>query len=293
VSPLAGFTRSTIGVTGTDIAVAVAGSGPPLLLLHGFPQTKAMWHRVAPMLADHFTVVCADLRGYGDSGRPGSGPDHAGYSKRAMAQDQVEVMSALGFDAFAVAGHDRGARVARRMCLDHPERVTAAAVLDIVPTAKVFATTDQALATAYYHWFFLIQPDGLPEHMIGRDPRWWLNETLRRWAAPGFRFDPDALADYERAFDDAATIHAQCEDYRAAATIDLEHDAADADARIACPLLVLWGAKGAMHRIYDVLGTWMDEGTDVRGRAIDSGHFLAEEAPEDTARELLGLLPRA
>jgi haloacetate dehalogenase len=293
VSPLAGFTRSTIGVTGTDIAVAVAGSGPPLLLLHGFPQTKAMWHRVAPLLADHFTVVCADLRGYGDSGRPGSGPDHAGYSKRAMAQDQVEVMSALGFDAFAVAGHDRGARVARRMCLDHPERVTAAAVLDIVPTAKVFATTDQALATAYYHWFFLIQPDGLPEHMIGADARWWLNETLRRWAAPGFRFDPDALADYERAFDDAATIHAQCEDYRAAATIDLEHDAADADARIACPLLVLWGAKGAMHRIYDVLGTWMDEGTDVRGRAIDSGHFLAEEAPEDTARELLGLLPRA
>ena len=293
MSPLAGFTRSTIGVTGTDIAVAVAGSGPPLLLLHGFPQTKAMWHRVAPMLADHFTVVCADLRGYGDSGRPGSGPGHAGYSKRAMAQDQVEVMSALGFDSFAVAGHDRGARVARRMCLDHPERVTAAAVLDIVPTAKVFATTDQALATAYYHWFFLIQPDGLPEHMIGGDARWWLNETLRRWAAPGFRFDPDALADYERAFDDAATIHAQCEDYRAAATIDLEHDAADADARIACPLLVLWGAKGAMHRIYDVLGTWMDEGTDVRGRAIDSGHFLAEEAPEDTARELLGLLPRA
>ena len=202
-------------------------------------------------------------------------------------------MSALGFDSFAVAGHDRGARVARRMCLDHPERVTAAAVLDIVPTAKVFATTDQALATAYYHWFFLIQPDGLPEHMIGGDARWWLYETLRRWAAPGFRFDPDALADYERAFDDAATIHAQCEDYRAAATIDLEHDAADADARIACPLLVLWGAKGAMHRIYDVLGTWMDEGTDVRGRAIDSGHFLAEEAPEDTARELLGLLPRA
>ncbi len=291
MSLLAGFTRSTVAVTGTDIAVAVAGSGPPLLLLHGFPQTMAMWHRVAPLLAEHFTVVCADLRGYGDSGRPESGPDHGGYSKRAMAQDQVEVMQALGFDRFAVAGHDRGGRVARRMCLDHPERVTAAAVLDIVPTAKVFATSDQALATAYYHWFFLIQPDGLPEHMIGADPRWWLNETLRRWAAPGFVFDPDALAAYEQAFDDAATIHAQCEDYRAAAGIDLEHDAADADARIACPLLVLWGAKGAMHRIYDVLGTWMDEGVDVRGRALDSAHFLAEEAPEQTARELLGLLP--
>ena len=289
--PLAGFTRSQVAVTGTDIAVAVAGSGPPLLLLHGFPQTMAMWHRVAPLLTDYFTVVCADLRGYGDSGRPASGPDHAGYSKRAMAQDQVEVMSALGFDTFAVAGHDRGGRVTRRMCLDHPERITAAAVLDIVPTAKVFATTDQALATAYYHWFFLIQPDGLPEHMIGRDATWWLNETLRQWAAPGFQFDPAARAAYERAFDDAPTIHAQCEDYRAAATIDLVHDAEDADRRIACPLMVLWGERGAMHRIYDVLGTWMDEGMDVRGRAIDSGHFLAEEAPEATARELLGLLP--
>lgn len=291
MTPLAGFARSRIAVTGTDIAVAVAGSGPPLLLLHGFPQTMAMWHAVAPLLAEHFTVVCADLRGYGDSGRPESGPDHAGYSKRAMAQDQVEVMSALGFKRFAVAGHDRGGRVARRLCLDHPDRVTAAAVLDIVPTATVFATTDQALATAYYHWFFLIQPAGLPERMIGADPRWWLGETLRRWAAPGFRFDPDALAAYEAAFDDADTIHAQCEDYRAAATIDLKHDDADAQARIACPLLVLWGAHGAMHRIYDVLGTWTDEGVDVRGGAIDAGHFLAEEAPEETARELLGLLP--
>jgi haloacetate dehalogenase len=290
VIPLAGFTRSRVAVTGTDIAVAVAGTGPPLLLLHGFPQTMAMWHRVAPLLAEHFTVVCADLRGYGDSGRPASGPDHAGYSKRAMAQDQVEVMSSLGFDRFAVAGHDRGGRVARRMALDHPERVAALAVLDIVPTATVFATTDQALATAYYHWFFLIQPDGLPERMIGADPRWWLRETLRHWAAPGFTFDPGAMAEYERAFDDPATIHAQCEDYRAAASIDLVHDAADAGARIGCPLMVLWGERGAMHRIYDVLDTWMDQGTDVRGRAIDAGHFLAEEAPDQTARELLGLL---
>lgn len=290
MTPLAGFTRSRVAVTGTEIAVAVAGSGPPLLLLHGFPQTMAMWHRVAPMLAEHFTVVCADLRGYGDSGRPAAGDDHAGYSKRVMAQDQVQVMSAFGFDRFAVAGHDRGGRVARRMALDHAERVTGLAVLDIVPTATVFATTDQALATAYYHWFFLIQPDGLPERMIGADPRWWLNETLRRWAAPGFAFDPDALAEYERAFDDPAAIHAQCEDYRAAASIDLVHDAADAGARIDCPLMVLWGERGAMHRIYDVLGTWRDQGTDVRGRGIDAGHFLAEEAPDQTARELLGLL---
>lgn len=289
--PLSGFARSHVAVSGTDIAVAVAGSGPPLLLLHGFPQNMAMWHRVAPMLAEHFTVVCADLRGYGDSGRPEGGDDHAGYSKRAMAQDQVEVMTSLGFDHFAVAGHDRGARVARRMVLDHPERISALAVLDIVPTATVFATTDQALATAYYHWFFLIQPHGLPERMIGADPRWWLNETLRRWAAPGFQFHRGALASYEHAFDDPTTIHAQCEDYRAAAGIDLVHDAHDAGTRIGCPLLVLWGQRGAMHRIYDVLGTWMDEGTDVRGRGIDCGHFLAEEAPEDTAREMLGFLP--
>ena len=178
-----------------------------------------------------------------------------------------------------------------RLALDFPARVARACVMDIVPTLHLFTHTDQEFATAYYHWFFLIQPDGLPEHMIGADPRWWLRETLRRWAAPGFAFDPDALAAYEAAFDDPATIHAQCEDYRAAASIDLEHDAADADARIACPLLVLWGARGAMHRIYDVVGTWTDEGVHVRGRAIDSGHFLAEEAPEETARELLGLLP--
>ncbi|MSO44816.1 MAG: alpha/beta hydrolase [Thermoleophilia bacterium] len=250
----------------------------------------AMWHAVAPVLAEHFTVVCADLRGYGASGRPLSGEDHAGYSKRAMACDQVEVMEALGFDRFAVAGHDRGGRVARRMALDHPDRVSALAVLDIVPTATVFATTDHALATAYYHWFFLIQPDGLPERMIGADPRWWLGETLRRWAAPGFAFDPAALTAYEDAFDDPATIHAQCEDYRAAATIDLAHDVVDAGVPIGCPLLVLWGEQGAMHRIYDVLGAWTNEGTDVRGGAIASGHFLAEEAPEATARELLGLL---
>ncbi len=283
MTPLAGFRRSFVAVAGTDIAAAVAGSGPPLLLLHGFPQTMAMWHRVAPMLAEQFTVVCTDLRGYGASGRPEAGPDHAGYSKRQMALDQVEVMSALGFDQFAVAGHDRGGRVARRMCLDHPERITAAAVLDIVPTATVFATAGQALSTAYYHWFFLTQPDGLPERMIGADARWWLNETLRRWAAPGFTFDPDALAAYEEAFDNPATIHAQCEDYRAAASIDLEHDAVDADARIRCPLLVLWGVHGAMHRLYDVLGTWRDEGTDVHGQALDAGHFLPEEAPDATA----------
>lgn len=289
--PLSGFARSRVAVTGTEIAVAVAGSGPPLLLLHGFPQTMAMWHGVAPMLAEHFTVVCADLRGYGDSGRPEGGDDHAGYSKRTMAQDQVEVMTSLGFDRFAVAGHDRGGRVARRMALDHPDRIRALAVLDIVPTATVFATTDQALATAYYHWFFLIQPDGLPERMIGADPRWWLNETLRRWSAPGFVFDPDALAAYEDAFDDPTTIHAQCEDYRAAASIDLLHDAHDAGTRIGCPLMVLWGSRGAMQRIYDVRGTWMGEGIDVHGRAIDCGHFLAEEAPDATGRELLGLLP--
>ncbi len=288
---LRGFARRTVATRGAEIALATAGQGPPLLLLHGFPQTHAMWHRTAPALAERFTVVAPDLRGYGDSGRPPGGDDHAGYGKRAMADDQVEVMQALGFDRFAVAGHDRGGRVGHRMALDHPDRVTHLAVLDIVPTAHVFATTDQALATAYYHWFFLIQPDGLPERLIGADPGWYLRETLRRWAAPGFAFDPAALAEYERCYAAPGAVHASCEDYRAAATIDLEHHAADGDRRIACPLLVMWGERGAMHRIYDVAATWRPLAAgEVRARSLPCGHFLPEEQPEAVVRELAGFL---
>ena len=283
-----GFTPRRIATSGTEINLIVGGSGPPLLLLHGYPQTHAMWHRIAPRLAQHFTVVCTDLRGYGDSGKPVSEPDHSTYSKRAMAQDQVDVMHALGFERFALAAHDRGARVAHRMARDHVDRVERLVVLDISPTAIMYAKTDKAFATAYYHWFFLIQPYDLPERMIGADPGYYLRKTLGGWGTAGLAiFDPTALAEYERCFRDQATIHATCEDYRAAATIDLAHDAADVERKIDCPLLVLWGEKGVVHRFFDPIADWKSVASDVRGKALPSGHYLAEEAPDATFAELL------
>jgi haloacetate dehalogenase len=282
-----GFEVRDIATRETSIHARIGGSGPPLLLLHGYPQTHAMWHQVAPALAERCTVVCPDLRGYGDSGKPASDPEHAVYSKRATARDMVEVMAALGFARFLVAGHDRGGRVAHRLALDHPERVERMAVLDIVPTRTVFRATDQAIATGYYHWFFLIQPYGLPERLIGADPIYYLRRKLGAWAALD-NFAPEALAEYERCFSDPATIHASCEDYRAAASIDLAHDEADLDHRIRCPLLVLWGGRGLMERHFDVLATWREKAAGpLTGRALDCGHFLAEERPEDTASELL------
>lgn len=286
---LEGFTARTLAVNGTEIFLRTGGSGPPVLLLHGYPQTHAIWHRVAPLLADRFTVVCADLRGYGDSGKPPGGPDHAGYAKRTMAQDMADAMTALGHERFMVAGHDRGGRVAHRLCLDHRERVTRAALLDIVPTLTLFRATDQAFATGYYHWFFLIQPEPLPERLIGADPLFYLHHKLGHWSAGKDRawVDPAALAEYERCFADPAVIHASCEDYRAAASIDLVHDAADQEARIACPLLVLWGEHGLMHRRFDVLATWREKAAGpITGRSLDCGHFLPEEQPEATAAEL-------
>jgi haloacetate dehalogenase len=282
---LGGFQHRTIDVGEVEIAVSTAGDGPPLLLLHGYPQTRSCWHRVAPALARRFTVVAADLRGYGQSSKPPGGPDHAAYSKRAMAADMVAAMETLGHPRFAVAGHDRGGRVVHRMALDHPDRVTRAAVLDIVPTRTLFAGTDQAFATAYYHWFFLIQPGGLPEAMIGRDPEWFLRETVRRWSGRAEPVAEEALREYARWFADPAAIHGSCEDYRAAAGIDLVHDGQD-DARIACPLLVLWGEHGAMHRLYDVLDTWRPMAGDVRGHPLPSGHFLPEECPGGTQAAL-------
>jgi len=281
-----GFEDVRIDAGGVTVAAWVGGAGPPLLLLHGYPQTRACWHLVAPALAERFTLVCADLRGYGDSGKPPGGDDHAAYAKRTMAADMVAAMRGLGFPRFGVAGHDRGGRVTRRMALDHPDAVARAAVLDIVPTLTLLDGTDQAFATAYYHWFFLIQPDGLPETLIGRDPEWFLRETVRRWSGRARPVEEEALAEYARCFSDPAAVHASCEDYRAAAGIDLVHDRADAGARIGCPLLVLWGAHGAMERLYDVLGTWRDAAADVRGRSLPCGHFLPEEAPEETAAEL-------
>jgi haloacetate dehalogenase len=223
---LPGFSPRRIATSGAQIHCVVGGSGPPLLLLHGYPQTHVMWHRIAPRLAQSFTVVCSDLRGYGDSAKPDGGARHVNYSKRAMAADQVELMRALGFARFRLAGHDRGARVAHRLCLDHPDAVEQVALLDISPTATMYARTDKAFATAYFHWFFLIQPFDFPETLIGANAVYILRRMLGGLGGGLASFDPRALAEYERCFADPATIHATCEDYRAAASIDLEHDAA-------------------------------------------------------------------
>ena len=283
-----GFEHQRIEVSDATIDLVRGGSGPPVLLLHGYPQTRAMWSSVAAALAEGHTVVAADLRGYGDSSKPPGGPDHAGYSKRAMAADQVEAMAALGFDRFAVIGHDRGARVGHRMALDHPERVERLAVLDIVPTRTVYATVDRELATRYYHWFFLIQPFDLPERLIGADPVYYLRRALWRGLGGGSldAFAPDALAEYERCFADPDAVHATCEDYRAAASIDLAHDEADADRRVECPVLALWGANGAVGALYEPLEVWREYADDARGRAVDAGHFLVEERPEETLEAL-------
>ena len=277
-----GFELSTIDTGEATIRVRHGGSGPPLLLLHGHPQTHVMWHRVAPRLAEEFTVVAPDLRGYGGSSKPPTTPDHAPYSKRAMARDQVAVMQQLGFERFSVAGHDRGGRCAYRLALDHPERVLKLAVLDIIPTGEAFRRADMQFGLGYWHWFFLAQPYDLPEKLIAGDP-----DTFYLRRGQEQIFDPEAMAEYRRAFHDPATIHAMCEDYRAGATIDFALDEADRGTRrIACPLLALWGGRGNLGSWYDVLGVWRDWADDVRGRAIDCGHYLPEEAPEETYTEL-------
>jgi haloacetate dehalogenase len=282
-----GFTTHRVRTADAEIRCVVGGDGPPVLLLHGYPQTHAMWHRVAPALARHHTVVCADLRGYGDSGKPASDDAHAAYSKRAMAQDMIELMRDLGHPRFRLVGHDRGGRVAHRLCLDHPDAVTQLAVLDIAPTRTMYAHTDQAFATAYYHWFFLIQPSDLPERLIGADPVYFLHRKLGGWGTGLAHFDPRALAEYERCFSNPETIHASCEDYRAAASIDLEHDAESEARKIACPLLVLWGERGVVHRFFKPLDDWRAVAVNVVGRSLPCGHYLAEEVPDETLRELI------
>lgn len=287
-----GFTHRKIPVgDGIDIFCAVGGSGPPLLLLHGYPQTHVLWHKVAPRLAQDYTVVCADLRGYGDSSKPAGLPDHANYSKRAMALDQVRLMEALGHRRFAVVGHDRGGRVAHRMARDHRDRVEKICVLDICPTLTMYENTTMAFARAYYHWFFLIQPAPFPETLIGGNPRYYLPWTSggRHGSATEYT-DPNAIAEYERCFCDPAAIHASCEDYRAAADIDLQHDRADLADKIHCPLLVLVGERGAVNRLFHPVEDWLEVATDVRGKALPSGHFIPEEVPEQFLAELLPFL---
>jgi haloacetate dehalogenase len=279
-----GFESSMIDAGEAEIRVRYGGSGPPLLLLHGNPQTHAMWHEVAPRLAGEFTVVATDLRGYGDSSKPETTPDHAPYSKRAMALDQLAVMRSLGFERFFVCGHDRGGRVAYRMALDHPERVLKLAVLDIVPTWEAFSRADMAFGLGYWHWFFLAQPYDLPERLIGTDPTYFFLSRQER----SHVFAPEALEEYLRCFRDPRTVHAICEDYRAAATLDFAHDEADrrAGKRITCPVLALWGRQGNLEQWYDVPGIWREWADDVRGRALECGHYLPEEAPEETCSEL-------
>ena len=279
-----GFERARIKTTGTTINLVVGGKGPPVLLLHGYPQTHVMWHKIAPRLARDFSVVAPDLRGYGDSDKPPDGEQHSGYSKRAMAQDQVEVMAGLGFKEFAVVGHDRGGRIGHRMALDHSERVTKLAVLDIVPTHKLYHNVTREFATAYFHWFFLIQPAPFPETLIGNNVEFY----LRRVKSEGMT--PEAFAEYLRCFRDPATVHATCEDYRAAASIDLAHDDADIARKITCPVLALWAERGVMHRLYDVLATWRERAVHVSGKALPGGHFLPEERPEETFAELKSFL---
>ncbi|MXQ49987.1 alpha/beta fold hydrolase [Salinicoccus hispanicus] len=278
---LENFQMRTIDTGEVKIRLHYGGEGPPLLLLHGHPQTHMMWHRIAPLLAEEFTVVMPDLRGYGDSSKPETTSDHATYSKRAMARDQIAVMKALGFEQFAVAGHDRGARCAYRLALDFPEAVTRLAVLDIIPTGEAFRRTSKDFATKFWGWFFMAQPYDLPERMIGENPD---NFYFR-----GDRsiFHPEALAEYLRCIHQPGTIHAMCEDYRAGASIDYELDEADRGVKkISCPVLALWSAQGELPEWYDVLSIWRDWTDDVEGRGIECGHFLAEEAPDETYEEM-------
>jgi haloacetate dehalogenase len=277
-----GFEYRRMDVDGVTINFAVAGSGPPLLLLHGYPQNHLMWRHVAPVLARDHTVVLADLRGYGDSGKPA--PDDAGrvYSKRSMARDQVGLMRQLGFGPFQLVGHDRGARVSHRLVLDHPGAVTRLAVLDIVPTRHVLHNVTRAMATAYYHWFFLPVGNGVPEHLIGSDPAYWIRSLIGPLLGKGASIEPAVMDDYTRCFSDPGTIAGSCADYRSAASIDLAHDDETfaAGQKVECPVLVLWGTQGFVGRGYEPLSVWQEYATDVRGEALPTGHFLPEEAPD-------------
>lgn len=283
----AGFAQRRLNVDGVEINCRVGGQGPALLLLHGHPQTHVMWHRVAPRLAERFTLVAADLRGYGDSAKPDA--DAEAYSKRTLAQDNVALMRLLGHDRFAVLAHDRGARVAHRLALDHPETVERLMLLDIAPTLAMYRQTDEAFARAYWHWFFLIRPAPLPERLIEADPEGYLKGVMGTRSAGLAPFPPEVLAEYLRCLSLPGTARGICEDYRASAGIDLAHDQADLDAgrRLELPLRILWGAEGTVGRCFDPLAEWRQVATQVSGRALPGGHYLAEELPDLVAEEAL------
>ena len=283
------FTLEHVAVPGGQLRLRRGGKGPPLLLLHGNPQTHAMWHKVAPQLAGKYSVYCPDLRGYGGSFKPPATPDHAPYAKREMAKDMVELMAHFGHDRFLVAAHDRGARVAHRLAIDHPERVQKLTVMDIIPTLEHFERADMRMALGYYHWFWFAQPHPFPENVICAAPdAWWRAHTSREPKPPDF-FDREALADYLKAVHSPEMIRGMCEDYRAAASIDLDHDRASraAGEKVRCPMLVLWGKKAKIEAWYDALGVWRQYcSAEVRGGPVNSGHYLAEETPEEVIRHL-------
>jgi haloacetate dehalogenase len=284
-----GFETRDVDVEGVRIHAVVGPrrDAPAVLLLHGYPQTHAMWHKVAPRLSERYNVVAADLRGYGDSGKPATDAEHTPYSKRVMAADQVALMRSLGHDRFLVVGHDRGARVGHRMAVDHPQAVARLAVLDIAPTLAMYENTTEAFARAYWHWFFLILPAPVPEKMIGADPIFLLRASMARGAAGMKPFAKEAWAEYERCRT-PEMIHASCEDYRAAAGIDLAHDRADREAgrKVRCPMLALWGAHGVIEACFKPMDEWRRVAEDVRGLALPAGHYLAEEVPDLVLEEL-------
>lgn len=285
------FTFQTIEANGIPIKCAHAGSGPPVLMLHGFPQNLAMWARIAPILAQTYTVVCADLRGYGDSGKPRCSADRSNYSFRTMAADQVDLMKQLGFERFHIIGHDRGGRTGHRTALDHPERVLSLSVLDIAPTYAMFVDTNRRIAGAYWHWYFLSQPEPFPEHMIGLDANTFYETCLLGWGATSLaNFDREQLEDYRRCWRDPGMIHGSCSDYRAAASIDLDHDAADIGIKVTCPTLAFWGSKGVMHGLFDLAAEWRKRCTHVATASLPGGHFFPDQFPDETAERLLHFL---
>ncbi|MBS0350094.1 MAG: alpha/beta hydrolase [Proteobacteria bacterium] len=259
------------------------GQGAPLLLLHGYPQTHIMWHKIAPLLVQDFTVIMPDLRGYGDSSKPSSDPEHLAYSKRAMAGDQVKLMAKLGHERFIVIAHDRGARVAHRLARDFPDKVKKLILFDMLPTLHIFENIDKEVARAYYHWFFLAQPDNLPETLIKSNAHYYIQEKLKRWSKNGLSvFPTEIFNEYIRCSTTSEAIHAACEDYRAAASIDLIHDEEDKGNKIKCPIFLIWAKNGFIGKHYDVLKVWREWANSVEGKSIDCGHFIPEEAPEDT-----------
>lgn len=291
-----GFENRRVEVGGGIVVNAfTGGSGPPVLLLHGYPQCVAMWGHIAPLIAKAgYSVVAADLRGYGDSSKPQSAPDHSTYSFRAMAQDQVSLMQALGHSHFHVIGHDRGGRTAHRMALDHPDRVLSLAVLDIVPTYAMFMQTNRHVSGAYWHWYFLSQPAPFPDHMIGCDPDFFFETCLVGWGKAALeKFDPAQLAEYRRCWRTPGMIHGSCSDYRAAATIDLAHDEADLARRVECRALVFWGGDGLMGRLFDMRAEWAKHLVDITPATLPGGHFFPDQLPRETAEILLEFLPKA